>query len=134
MFRRKKREDMSEDYTDVMGTNVQMPHCDQLILHSPGACEYCDRHPEWQQYRSAAGIAFSDMSSEDVETHGLVPCPSTYRRSAEIRDRWGGNVPKPNATLSSDDRLSFPGFTITNTNPACGRTACGIMGPHTHMG
>lgn len=121
---------MSEDYTDVMGTNVQMPHCDQLILHSPGTCEYCDRHPEWQQYRSASGIAFSNMSNEDVEKHGLVPCPSTYRRSAEVRDRWGGNVPKPVIT----DPVLFPGFVSTSVNKHCGRPDCGIITPHIHMG
>lgn len=26
----------------------QMPHCDAYVLHAPGVCEYCDRHPDWQ--------------------------------------------------------------------------------------
>lgn len=85
---------VDDDYTDVLGTNIQFPHCDSLILHSPGACEYCDRHPDWQALRSAQGVAFSDTSTEDVKRHNLIPCPSTVRRSAEVRDRWYGNVPK----------------------------------------
>lgn len=124
---------MGEDYTDVMGTNpaVQMPHCDQLVLHSPGTCEYCDRHPEWQQYRSAAGIAFSDMSERDVEANGLVPCPSTYRRSAEVRDLWGGNRPTSSDVLTLGPGLSYgPGL----QTGLCGRPGCGIIGEHTHMG
>jgi len=84
-----------DDYTDVLGTSVQFPHCDTLILHSPGACAYCDRHPDWQQLRSAQGIAFSDDSDEKIAKHNLIPCPSTFRRTRDLRDRWGGNVPAP---------------------------------------
>lgn len=69
------------------------PHCDQLILHSPGACRYCDDHPVWQDARTVAGIAFSDTTDNEVLEAGLTPCPSTRRRAAEVRDRWGGNVP-----------------------------------------
>lgn len=79
-----------EDYSDV--THVQFPHCDTLILHSPGTCAYCDRHPDWQALRSAQGIAFSDTSEQDVHEQGLIPCPSIIRRSAEVRDLWHGNV------------------------------------------
>jgi hypothetical protein len=81
------------DYTDRLGTAIKFPHCDALILHSPGTCQFCDLHPDWQALRSAQGIAFSDDTDEIVQRHSLVPCPSTYRRSAEIRDRWHGNVP-----------------------------------------
>lgn len=79
---------------DTMGheDSPQFPHCDALILHSPGTCEFCDRRPEWQRLRAAQGIAFSDYSNEVVEQNNLVPCPSTYRRSAEVRDRWPGNT------------------------------------------
>lgn len=90
-------ETIEVDYTDVLGTNIQFPHCDSLILHTPGVCQYCDRHPDWQALRSAQGIAFSDMPEDIRREHGLLPCPSTYRRPAEVRDRWYGNVPK--ATL-----------------------------------
>jgi hypothetical protein len=88
--------DFDDDYTDVMGTetkSLQFPHCDALVLHRPGTCEYCDRHPDWQQMRSRQGIAFSNDSDEHVRWHNLIPCPSTVRRPAEARDRWPGNVP-----------------------------------------
>lgn len=69
------------------------PHCDALILHSPGACEFCDMHPDRQMLRSAQGIAYSDTPEDEIGPRGLVPCPSTYHRSAELRDLWRGNVP-----------------------------------------
>lgn len=75
----------------------QFPHCDSLILHRPGTCEFCDRHPDWQQYREHAGLAFSNDSEEYIREHRLVPCPSTSRRTAEVRDRWPGNVPRSTA-------------------------------------
>jgi hypothetical protein len=73
---------------EELARDWQPPHCDSTILHSPGKCEYCDRHPDWQAYRLFARIAFSDESS-DAE---LAPCPSTHFRPAEVRDRWHGNI------------------------------------------
>lgn len=73
-----------------MQNRAYMPHCDSSILHSPGICEYCDQYSDWQEYRIVARIAFSD---ENPVPEGKAPCPSTYFRSAEVRDRWGGNVP-----------------------------------------
>lgn len=67
-----------------------MPHCDSRILHSPGACEYCDQYPEWQQARVVWRMNFSDTSDPE-----LLPCPSTTTRSAAVRDLWGGNKAKP---------------------------------------
>jgi hypothetical protein len=78
----------------VVSPDTQFPHCDSLILHSPGTCVYCDRHPDWQQYRMGAGIAFSDYDEATVEELRLIPCPSTARRPAEVRDQWYGNVPR----------------------------------------
>lgn len=72
---------------------ITFPHCDSRILHSPGTCRYCDMRPDWQALRSAQGIAFSDMSTEAALEHGLVPCPSTYYRAADVRDMWGPNNP-----------------------------------------
>ncbi len=86
---------VDDDYTDVLGTDVQFPHCDSLILHSPGACEYCDRHPDWQALRSAQGVAFSDTPDSLIKVHNLIPCPSTSARTAEVRDRWPGNTARP---------------------------------------
>lgn len=79
----------------VQATDAVYPHCDSLILHSPGSCEFCDRHPEWQSLRIDQGIAFSNDPEDAVNSFDLIPCPSTIRRSAEVRDLWYGNVPKP---------------------------------------
>lgn len=115
--------------TEVMEhPTIQMPHCDQLVLHSPGTCEACDLHPEWQAYRAAAGIAFSDMPAHEVQAHGLVPCPSTYSRSAEVRDAWNRNQP----VHSLADKCNQP-LRVFQTG-MCGRSDCGIVGQHTHMG
>lgn len=65
------------------------PHCDSSILHSPGACEYCDHYSDWQQYREVARIAFSD----EPPSTDKAPCPSTAFRPAEVRDQWAGNTP-----------------------------------------
>lgn len=65
-----------------------MPHCDSAILHSPGVCKYCDVHPDWQELRELWRINFSDTSDPDK-----APCPSTFTRTAETRDRWHGNRP-----------------------------------------
>jgi hypothetical protein len=62
------------------------PHCDQSILHAPGTCEYCDDYPDWQEYRQVARINFSNENDPDK-----APCPSLAFRTAEVRDRWGGN-------------------------------------------
>lgn len=96
LFRRRSPRSVSvdNDYTDVLGTTPQFPHCDTLILHTPGVCVYCDRHPDWQQYRSAIGMAFSDMPADRVLANNLLPCPSTAHRPAEVRDRWYGNQPR----------------------------------------
>lgn len=68
----------------------QMPHCDSSILHRPGECQFCDMHPDWQQYREMARINFTGQADE-----GKAPCPSNWFRPASARDRWPGNVPAP---------------------------------------
>lgn len=83
----KKNEDDSfsiEEYSDV-----PLPHCDQSILHAPGECPYCDRHPYEQRLREHWRINFTGHHDESK-----APCPSTYFRSDEIRDRWPGNRPE----------------------------------------
>lgn len=69
------------------------PHCDSAVLHAPGACQYCDDYPDWQKLRIVQRINFSDEWDADKS-----PCPSTWFRSEEIRNRWGGNRPKPEGT------------------------------------
>lgn len=68
----------------------QFPHCDPSILHAPGACRFCDEHRDWQVYRDMAGINFTGEHAEHK-----APCPSEWLRSAEVRDRWPGNVAAP---------------------------------------
>lgn len=69
------------------------PHCDPTILHAPGKCEFCDDYPDWQAYRQTAGIAFTGEADELGVKHGIAPCPSTWFREPETRDRWSGNRP-----------------------------------------
>ena len=54
----------------------QYPHCDSRILHSPGKCMYCDKHPEWQELRLAWHIAFTG----DAPAEGWLPCPADHAR------------------------------------------------------
>lgn len=76
---------------------VQFPHCDQRVLHAPGECEYCDRHPDWQELRQVWGIAFTGhppTCGEDSWTKQL-PCPADYNRppgAGNDHRRWAGNV------------------------------------------
>lgn len=83
--------------------NQQYPHCDWRVLHSPGACQYCDMHPDWQQDRTDAWMLFTDDSrnAEIIErflatghTSGIRPCPAMLARGDRCQV-WGGNVPKP---------------------------------------
>lgn len=65
------------------------PHCDPMILHAPGKCQFCALNPDWQQYRQIANINFTGESDPDK-----APCPSLFFRTSEIRDRWPGNRPE----------------------------------------
>lgn len=70
----------------------QFPHCDQRVLHEPGTCEFCDRHPDWQALREAWGIAFTGRAPAP----GMLPCPADAARPAGSpadHRRWGGNKP-----------------------------------------
>lgn len=67
-----------------------MPHCDSAILHAPGKCRYCDKYKDFQHVREVQRIAFTG-SPEELGTDELAPCPSTWFRSPEKRDRWAGN-------------------------------------------
>lgn len=64
----------------------QFPHCDQNILHKPGACQFCDMHPEWQELRVVWGINFSGEYDPTK-----APCPSERHRPAFLSHRWVGN-------------------------------------------
>lgn len=57
------------------------PHCDDLVLHAPGECKYCDHYPDRQAERVSSGVNFTG--------HG--PDPASGRRPLEIINRWPGN-------------------------------------------
>lgn len=73
-----------------------MPHCDTRVLHAPSECEYCDRYPDWQEYRCLMRIAFTGHEPQP----GELPCPSTATRSLEAVNRWPGNQARPPADTS----------------------------------
>lgn len=77
-------------FLDEYDEEFMFPHCDSRILHSPGACVYCDKYPNRQQDRIDSNTNFSNESDPNK-----LPCPSTYLRSAEVRDRWSGNRAQP---------------------------------------
>lgn len=70
-----------------MGLPAAMPHCDQRVLHAPGKCVYCDRYPEWQEYRQMLEMAFTGEERRDHE----LPCPATVRRPLDQIEAWPGN-------------------------------------------
>ncbi len=71
------------------GRTIQAPHCDQRILHAPGECRYCDKHPEWQELRFLWGIAFTGYEPEGTE----LPCPADHARPGKAQV-WGPNRAK----------------------------------------
>lgn len=77
------------DQPDLNGFKMPMAHCDQTILHAPGKCQYCDHYPEAQALREWWNINFTGESDPSK-----APCPSEFRRAAEVRELWGGNRPK----------------------------------------
>lgn len=71
------------------------PHCDQRILHEPGACWACDLYPDWQALRKKWGICFTGQSPM---TGGLawkeLPCPADFNRPPDSKSdhrQWGPN-------------------------------------------
>ena len=72
--------------TSDTGIRLPMAHCDSLILHAPGECQYCDHYPEAQALRDWWQINFTGQRDTTK-----LPCPSTLRRTDEVRDLWGGN-------------------------------------------
>lgn len=66
--------------------HLQFPHCDMGVLHAPGRCEYCDRHPKWQKLRVAWNVNFTGESDPNKTT-----CPATQRRPVASIEAWPGN-------------------------------------------
>lgn len=69
------------------------PHCDHRVLHAPGVCVFCDKYPERQAGRLAAGICFT---GEDPATRGIgwIDCPADIARGRGGAHVWPGNTPK----------------------------------------
>jgi hypothetical protein len=68
------------------------PHCDQRILHEPGACWSCDLYPDWQALRVKWGIAFTGHRPEEerlgpvaeiMAVRRQLPCPADFNRPAD---------------------------------------------------
>ncbi len=79
-------------------TNIQFPHCEPRILHAPGECEFCDRHPEWQELRKHWGIAFTGKTPVLKGPQQMeLPCPADFNRGA-THTQWGGNVARSPGT------------------------------------
>lgn len=74
------------DQPELNGHKMPMAHCDQSIMHAPGVCQYCDHYPQAQALREWWRINFTGEHDP-----AKAPCPSTYFRSDETRDLWGGN-------------------------------------------
>lgn len=84
MFKKVSPKKISDETTPVF------PHCDPRILHAPTECEFCDRHPDWQELRQYWGIAFTGYEPEDKE----LPCPADYARG-DSHKLWYGNTARP---------------------------------------
>jgi hypothetical protein len=75
-------------------SDAPFPHCDDLVLHAPGECEFCDHYPEAQADRERRLINFTGHHEPHKET-----CPAEVRRPIETIERWGGNVAGEGGTL-----------------------------------
>ncbi len=73
------------------------PHCDSLVLHYPGTCEYCDGYPDWQANRLRRGINFTGEGNPLKH-----PCPAEEKRPLETINKWHGNVPMDEEQKRSD--------------------------------
>lgn len=72
---------------------ITYPHCNPRILHAPGHCEYCDRHPVLQQARVNLGVNFTGQSDPAKDK-----CPSGFTTNL-----WAGNVAVPPYNILFDD-------------------------------
>jgi hypothetical protein len=71
----------------INGNRYQAPHCDELVLHAPYECTYCDAFPERQAERVKTNVNFTGHSDPGKST-----CPAELRRPNSVINRWGGNV------------------------------------------
>jgi hypothetical protein len=73
-------------YLQLVGT---FPHCDALVLHPRGTCQYCDlpENEPLHQYRTDNNINHTGEHDPQKKQ-----CPAEARRPKDLIDRWGGNV------------------------------------------
>lgn len=82
-------------------------HCNELTCHRPGSCNYCDRHPEVQQYRLDNGINFTGETNADK-----APCPSwelSHGSAVKLRESHTHGVVRQlqsAANISEDEMLT----------------------------
>jgi hypothetical protein len=100
----------------------QFPHCDQKVLHGPGECVYCDKHPEWQALRSAWGINFTGHTYDRAGQ----ACPAEYARTIATINAWPGNRPKPAVPQWVDEAASNI-ISAVSCNPAWNATVADII-------
>lgn len=74
------------------------PHCDDLVLHAPGICKFCDKSKALQELRGVMDIAYT---GEDPGNY-LRPCPSTLIRDVATIEKWPNNRPSSPSTQKSD--------------------------------
>lgn len=116
----------SQNRPDADVSLGQFPHCDELVLHAPGECEYCDRHPDWQALRELWGVAFSGHDPQGWES----PCPSEMRRPRETIILWAGNVAKPEGWVGQvfdSSRYSTGTVSAQAPSKACGCWRVGFL-------
>jgi len=87
-------EDIYKEYEKRVHSSAKLhghiPHCDSNVLHSPGTCNYCDKHVSLQDFRMFHGMAFTNEEF-DPNRHKF-PCPAQQNRPLETIERWGGNI------------------------------------------
>lgn len=74
------------------------PHCDDLILHAPKSCTYCDFYPNAQQERIDKKINFTGENDPNKKQ-----CPAEARRSLNTIYRWPNNKASPPKPQKKDD-------------------------------
>lgn len=69
---------------------TQYPHCNQYVLHAPSACEFCDKHPDWQEQRLNAYVEFT--GNEPPLMSVWIGCPADILFNMQ-KNKWHGNQP-----------------------------------------
>ncbi len=81
------------DRGEAVTLRTRLIHCDELVLHSPGTCIYCDEHGALlQSERIQKAVAYTDQMPL-TEGVLLLPCPAWQKRGANCQV-WGGNRPR----------------------------------------